>query len=206
MHDDFSQRLALLAMQLGQASQSLPSSDKAVSESLNAMWERIRELSSDIHRLSHQLHSSKLHHVGLLAAAKSFCEEIGKQHHIQIEFVHREMPEEISPDVELCFFRIVQEALNNIVKHSGAKQAHVEFVGTPSMIRLRIVDAGVGFDPTSMAARGGLGLASMRERLRLLGGTIALHSRPMEGTEIVAEVPLTQTGATAFRANRSAAI
>ena len=159
------------------------------------MWEGISELSSDIHRLSHQLHSSKLHHVGLVAAAKSLCDEIGQQHRIQIEFVHRELPEEISPDVELCFFRIVQEALNNIVKHSGAKQAHVEFVGTASHIRLRIVDSGVGFDPNAKAARGGLGLASMRERLRLLGGTIALRSRPMEGTEIVVEVPLTHSTA-----------
>jgi PAS domain S-box-containing protein len=195
LHDDFSQRLALLAIQLGQASQSLPDTDKALSESLHTMWERTTELSADIHKLSHQLHSSKLHHLGLLAAAKSLCEETGKQHHVQIEFLHREMPDEISPDVGLCFFRIVQEALNNIVKHSGAKQAHVEFVGSPSLIRLRIVDAGVGFDPTSMAARGGLGLASMRERLRLLGGSIALYSSPMEGTEIVVEVPLTQTHA-----------
>jgi PAS domain S-box-containing protein len=203
LHDDFSQRLALLAMQLGQASQSLPETDKALTESLHAMWERTTELSADIHKLSHQLHSSKLHHLGLLAAAKILCEESGKQHNIQIEFLHRDMPEEISPDVRLCFFRIVQEALNNIVKHSGAKQAHVEFVGTSSLIRLRIVDAGAGFDPSSMAARGGLGLASMRERLRLLGGTMALYSSPMEGTEIVAEVPLTQTRAGASRMNRS---
>jgi PAS domain S-box-containing protein len=193
LHDDFSQRLALLAMQLGQVGESLPSSNKAASERLNTMWNGISELSSDIHRLSHQLHSSKLHHVGLLAAAKSLCDETGQQHRIQIEFVHREIPEEISPDVELCFFRIVQEALNNIVKHSGAKQAHVEFLGTASHIRLRIVDSGVGFDPSAKAARGGLGLASMRERLRLLGGTIVLRSRPMEGTEIVAEVPLTHS-------------
>ena len=180
LHDDFSQRLALLAMQLGQVGESLPSSNEAASERLNIMWNGISELSSDIHRLSHELHSSKLHHVGLLPAAKSLCEEIGQQHRIQIEFVHRELPEEISPDLELCFFRSVQESLNNIVKHSGAKQAHVEFVGTASHIRLRIVDSGVGFDPSAKAARAGLGLASMRERLRLLGGTMALRSRPME--------------------------
>lgn len=203
LHDDFSQRLAVLAIQLGQASRSLPKADKALSDSLNAMWERTTELSSDIHKLSHQLHSSKLHHLGLLAAAKSLCEEIGKRHDIQIEFLDREMPEEISPDVGLCFFRIMQEALNNIVKHSGAKQAHVEFVGSPSQIRLRIVDAGVGFDPGSVAAREGLGLASMRERLRLLGGTIALYSSPMEGTEVVAEVPLKQSRAGAFWTKRS---
>jgi signal transduction histidine kinase len=198
LHDDFSQRLALLAMQLGQVGESLPSSNKAASERLNVMWNGISELSSDIHRLSHELHSSKLHHVGLVAAAKSLCEEIGRQHRIQVEFVHRELPEEISPDVELCFFRIVQESLNNIVKHSGAKQAHVEFVGTASRIRLRIVDSGVGFDPSAKAARAGLGLASMRERLRLLGGTMALRSRPMEGTEIVVELPLTHSSAQAY--------
>jgi PAS domain S-box-containing protein len=198
LHDDFSQRLALLAMQLGQVGESLPSSNKVASDRLNIMWNGISELSSDIHRLSHELHSSKLHHVGLLAAAKSLCEEIGRQHRIQIEFAHRELPEEISPHVELCFFRIVQESLNNIVKHSGAKQAHVEFVGTASYIRLRIVDSGVGFDPSAKAARAGLGLASMRERLRPLGGNMALRSRPMEGTEIVVEVPLTHSSAQAY--------
>jgi PAS domain S-box-containing protein len=192
LHDDFSQRLALLAMQLGQVSESLPRSSKAADKKINIMWEGISELSADIHRLSHQLHSSKLHHVGLMAAARSLCDEIGQQHHIQIEFVHRDLPEEIPPDVELCFFRIVQEALNNIVKHSGAKQAHVQFVGTASHIRLRIVDSGVGFDPSANSVRGGLGLASMRERLRLLRGSLALHSRHMEGTEILVEVPLAQ--------------
>ena len=99
------------------------------------------------------------------------------------------MPETISPDIALCFFRIVQESLNNIVKHSGAKQARIDFSGASSIIRLRIVDAGVGFDPGSRTARGGLGLASMRERLRLIGGSIAIHSVHMEGTEIVVEAP-----------------
>ena len=192
LHDDFSQRLALLAMQLGQVSESIPSSNKAADKKLHTMWEGISELSADIHRLSHQLHSSKLHHVGLMAAARSLCDEIGQQNHIQIEFIERDMPEEIPQDVELCFFRIVQEALNNIVKHSGAKQAHVQFVGTTSHIRLRIVDGGVGFDPNTKSVKGGLGLASMRERLRLLDGSLALHSRHMEGTEILAEVPLAQ--------------
>jgi signal transduction histidine kinase len=99
------------------------------------------------------------------------------------------MPETISPDIALCFFRIVQEALNNIVKHSGAKQGRIEFSGASSIIRLRIVDAGVGFDPGSRAAHGGLGLASMRERLRLIGGSLAIRSFHMEGTEILAEAP-----------------
>jgi PAS domain S-box-containing protein len=189
LHDDFSQRLAVLSMQLGELNEN-SLSNAAAGERLHKMWEGITELSSDIHRLSHQLHSSTLHHAGLVAAAKSLCYETGKQHRIEIDFVHREMPEDISPDVALCFFRILQEALNNIVKHSGASQAHVEFVGTASRIRMRIVDAGVGFDPNSRGVREGLGLVSMRERLRLVGGTIGVRSRPMEGTEIVAEVPL----------------
>ncbi len=153
------------------------------------VWEKITELSSDIHRLSHRLHSSKLQYVGLLTAAKSLCDETARKHRIQIEFVHHDMPATISPDIALCFFRIVQEALNNIVKHSGAKQARIEFSGASSAIRLRIVDAGVGFDPTSRTARGGLGMASMRERLRLIGGSITIRSLHMEGTEILADAP-----------------
>lgn len=189
LHDDFSQRLALLAIQVGQLSQILPASNKAAAENLQAMWERITELSSDIHKLSHQLHSSKLHHLGLIAAAKSLCDETSLRHGIRIEFAHYDMPEELPPDVGLCFFRIAQEALNNVAKHSGSKQAHVEFTGGCGGIRLRIVDGGAGFDPGSPAARSGLGLASMRERLRSLGGSVTIHSRPMEGTEILAEVP-----------------
>jgi len=189
LHDDFSQRLALMGMELEQLSQTVAAADHSVRSRLQTLWERVKELSSDIHRLSHRLHSSKLQHVGLLTAAKNLCEETARKHHIQIEFVHHDMPETISPDIALCFFRIVQEALNNIVKHSGAKQARIEFSGTSFAIRLRIVDAGVGFDPGSRIAHGGLGLASMRERLRIIGGSIAIHSLHMEGTEILAEAP-----------------
>lgn len=190
LHDDFSQRLALLAIQLGQVSQSFPESDKALIESVNMMWEKTTELSADIHKLSHRLHSSKLQHVGLLTAAKSLCEETSRHHALQVEFGFHDMPEEIPPDVSLCFFRIIQEALNNIVKHSAAKRAQVNLSTDDSRICLRIVDAGVGFDMGSQKARTGVGLASMRERLRVLGGRIAIRSRPMEGTEIQAEAPL----------------
>jgi PAS domain S-box-containing protein len=190
LHDDFSQRIAVLAMQLGQVSMSLPESNKAASQRLHLIWERITELSSDIHKLSHRLHSSKLHHLGLMTAAKSLCEETAKQHDIQIEFAASDVPDEISPDVALCFFRIIQEALNNIAKHSGAKRAYVQLSTVDSRIRLRIVDAGVGFDTNSQKAKGGLGLASMRERLRIMGGMLEIRSRPMEGTEIQAEAPM----------------
>jgi PAS domain S-box-containing protein len=192
LHDDFSQRLALLAIQLGQVSQRLPNSDKTTIESLHVMWEKITELSADIHKLSHRLHSSKLHHVGLLAAARSLCEETSRHHELQIEFASEDMPEEIAPDLALCFFRIIQEALNNIVKHSGTKWAQVKLSTEDSKICLRIVDAGVGFDTGSRKARAGIGLASMRERLRIMGGSIAIRSRPMEGTEIQAEAPLSR--------------
>jgi PAS domain S-box-containing protein len=192
LHDDFSQRLALLAIQLGQVSQSFPDSDKALIESVNMMWEKTTELSADIHKLSHRLHSSKLQHLGLLTAVKSLCDETSRHHALEVEFRFRDMPEEIPPDVALCFFRIIQEALNNIVRHSSAKRAQVNLTAVDSRICLRIVDAGVGFDMGSQKARTGLGLVSMRERLRVLGGRIAIRSRPMEGTEIQAEAPLSR--------------
>ena len=90
----------------------------------------------------------------------------------------------------LCLFRIAQEALSNVFKHSQAKEAQVELSGAKNEIRLRIVDAGLGFDPVLQNGEAGLGLISMRERLRLVGGRFSVHSVPMHGTEVVAEVPL----------------
>jgi signal transduction histidine kinase len=90
----------------------------------------------------------------------------------------------------LCLFRVAQEALGNVVKHSGANRADVEITGAANEIRLRIADAGVGFDPTLRNTHSGIGLMGMRERLRLVGGMISVRSAPSQGTEILAQVPL----------------
>jgi signal transduction histidine kinase len=118
------------------------------------------------------------------------CKEFTSKFKIQIEFTDRADSFEIPKDVALCLFRIAQEALSNVFKHSQAKEARVELSGAKNEIELRIVDGGLGFDSALSNGKAGLGLISMRERLRLVGGRLSVHSVPMHGTEVAAEVPL----------------
>jgi PAS domain S-box-containing protein len=190
LHDDFSQRLALLGIGLSRLWKKRPESEEDERTLVRELWNRTQEISSDVHRLSHQLHSSKLEHVGLGPALMGLCEEISEKYGIQVEFTDREAPLQIPKDVALCLFRVAQEALSNVVKHSQAKQARVELGNANNEIRLRIVDAGLGFDVALSSTDAGIGLVGMRERLRLVGGRLSVHSAPARGTEILAEVPL----------------
>ncbi len=190
LHDDFSQRLALQGIGLAQLLKKLPDSQVEERARVQEMLKGIQEIASDMHSLSHQLHSSKLEHVGLAPALMGLCEELTSRFKIQIEFTDSAASTGIPKDVALCLFRIAQEALANVIKHSGAKQAQAELSSTKNEIRLRIVDTGFGFDPALRNGDAGLGLISMRERLRLVGGRLSLQSMPMRGTEILAEVPL----------------
>jgi signal transduction histidine kinase len=118
------------------------------------------------------------------------CDEISEKYGIQVEFTDHGVAPQISKDVALCLFRVAQEALSNVVKHSRAKQAQVELCNANNEIRLRIVDAGLGFDVSLSNKDVGIGLVGMRERLRLVGGRLSVQSAPTRGTEILAEVPL----------------
>ncbi len=190
LHDDFSQRLALQGIGLAQLLKKVPESEVEERARVQVLLKGIQEISSDMHSLSHQLHSSKLEHVGLASALMGLCEELSSRFKVQIKFSDHGLSSGIPKDVGLCLFRIAQEALGNVVKHSGAKEAHAELFGTRNEIHLRIVDAGFGFDPEIRNENAGLGLVSMRERLRLIGGRLSVQSAPMRGTEILAEVPL----------------
>ena len=190
LHDDFSQRLALQGIGLTQLWKKLPETEVEERAKVQDLMKKIQEMSSDMHSLSHQLHSSKLEHVGLASALKGLCEELSSKFKIEIEFAESAICYEIPKDVALCLFRISQEALGNVVKHSRAERARAELYGEGSEIRLRIVDAGVGFNPAEINGRTGLGLISIRERLRLVGGRLSVQSAPMCGTEILVEVPL----------------
>jgi PAS domain S-box-containing protein len=190
LHDDFSQRLALLGIGLSRLWKKRPESEEEERTVVRELWTRNQEISSDVHRLSHQLHSSKLEHVGLGPALMGLCEEISEKYGIQVEFADRGVASEIPKDVALCLFRVAQEALSNVAKHSGAKQAQVELRHANDEIRLRIVDAGLGFNAAFRDTDVGIGLVGMRERLRLVGGRLSVQSTPMRGTEILAEVPV----------------
>jgi PAS domain S-box-containing protein len=193
LHDDLSQRIALLQIGLDQFEQgagALPSQGR---HQLHRIAELAGEVSSGIHGLSHQLHPSKLDTLGLLPSLGALCKEFSSLHNLQVQFVHRDVSEPISREVSLCLFRIVQEALRNVVKHSGATGAHVELYGHAGRLDLSISDSGTGFNPEDASAGDGLGLVSMRERLRLLGGQLSIESEPAHGTQIRVRVPLSGT-------------
>lgn len=189
LHDDFSQRLALLGIGLGQLWKELPESQVEQRIGVLEILKGTKEMSSDLHSLSHQLHSSKLELVGLVSALNGLCKEISEKYKIEIHFTKSGSLPKITKDVELCLFRVTQEALGNVVKHSQSKSAQVE-LGTNSMgVSLRIKDAGRGFEPDLSNPAAGIGLVGMRERLRLVGGRLSVKSVLLCGTEIIAEVP-----------------
>jgi signal transduction histidine kinase len=157
------------------------------------MLKRAKEMSADLRSLSHQLHSSKLEFVGLSLAVSGLCKEISAKYEIDVHFNDSGIPTDIPKDVALCLFRVTQEALGNVVKHSAAKSARVELGSNETGVSLRIVDAGRGFDKRSANAGAGIGLVGMTERLRLVAGRLSIRSEVMRGTEILAEVPLSSS-------------
>ena len=189
LHDDVGQRMVLLQMGLDEFLQNMDGLKLSARELLQKISELASEVSSDLHNVSHQLHPARLDLIGLVATVRGYCREVSRQHHLQVEFVHQDVPAETPKDVALCLFRIVQEALRNVVKHSGAAEAKVELSGDGHQIHLRISDPGKGFEAGSAAGQTGLGLISMRERLRLVGGHLSVESQPSHGTRICVRVP-----------------
>jgi len=190
LHDDLSQQMALLQIGLEQFEQGGTRPSCEAREKVHSLREIAEQVSSNIHDLSRRLHPSKLDVLGLLPSLAGFCKEFSKTHHLQVQFAHHDIPKEIPKDVTLCLFRIVQEALRNVVKHSGAPQAKVELLGIGDRIELCVSDTGIGFDPASAHCGQGIGLVSMRERLRLIEGELTIESASPHGTRICARAPL----------------
>ena len=190
LHDDFSQRLALLGIGLGQLWKKLSPNEVEQRENVLEMLRGTKEMSSDLHTLSHQLHSSKLEHVGLVPALHALCKEISEKYKIEVYFSESEGAVDVPKDVALCMFRVAQESLGNIVKHSGAREAQVQFSANATGIGLRIFDQGKGFDAAVKNPAAGIGLIGMSERLRLVGGRLLVKSEAGRGTEILAEAPV----------------
>jgi signal transduction histidine kinase len=190
LHDDVCQRLALIATELQFAAESFPESGPQLTEKVCEVFGRLKELSSDIHDLSYRLHPRSLERLGLTDAIRSLCSEIGQRRKIQLVFEDRDMPDSIGVDAALCLYRVAQESLRNVVKHSRAQSAEVGLCGEQGEIRLTVTDSGTGYDPDQVRERNGLGVISMRERLRALGGRLSIQTAPGEGTRVEAVVPI----------------
>jgi PAS domain S-box-containing protein len=191
LHDDFNQRVALLATILERVKQDLPAEEEAGRRGVEEASQHVAELGSDIQALSHRLHSSKLEFLGLVAAVAGFCREFSNRQSVVIDFHSEDIPKALPKEISLCLFRVLQEALQNSLKHSRERRFEVSLKCADSEIELTVHDSGVGFDPEKIVSGHGLGLTSMKERLKLVDGQLSIDSKPQEGTTIHARVPLT---------------
>jgi signal transduction histidine kinase len=194
LHDGLSQSMALLAVELEMVGQHPPNAPGQIKSRMDELSAQVKALSADVHRLSYTLHPAKLEQLGLATATAGFCREVEQAHQIAVQCSCQNVSRWLPPDVALSLYRVVQEALQNVVKHSGAKSATVELRAADGEIQLNVADTGKGFD--TGAVNKGLGLVSMRERVRLVSGQIHWRSQPGHGTHVYVRVPLPAAGAT----------
>jgi PAS domain S-box-containing protein len=187
LHDDINQRLAMLSVELDQLEQS----PTEVQSRVHEIRKELCQITDDVQALSHDLHSSKLDYLGAIAGMKSWCKEVAVRHKIEVAF-RSDFSGNLPLDVGLPLFRVLQEAVTNSIKHSGEKWVEVQLRGDPGEIHLVVRDSGKGFDVETVLQGKGLGLTSMRERVRLVNGTIAIESNPTGGTKIHVHIPLGQ--------------
>jgi signal transduction histidine kinase len=193
LHDEVTQRLAVLAIDVGQAELAAPQGPQA--DVMRSIRTELVRLSEDVHALAYQLHPSVLEELGLVEALRAECERRCRQGRISVSTDLAGTPVAMGKDAQLCLFRVAQEALNNVVRHAGTDAASITLRPSDGGMLLAVRDDGVGFDPENPRAGRSLGLASMRERMRLVNGTLDLESAPGRGTTIVAWAPASNDGA-----------
>jgi signal transduction histidine kinase len=189
MHDDWTQRLAVLGIDAAKLEKHVGAPEKAL-PLLRTMREQLMSLSEDVHDLSRQLHPSILDDLGLVEALRSECAAFTRREGIGVDYRPEKMPASLPNDIALCVYRVAQEALRNVAKYARVKEATVTLVAVGPELSLRIQDRGAGFDPESVHSKRGLGLSSMAERMRLVQGKLSLTSAPGRGTTIEVRVPL----------------
>jgi signal transduction histidine kinase len=191
LHDDIGQRLSLISVGLGSLNRGSAANRQDEDQKIEQSLDELQTLISDVHGLSHRLHSSKLEHLGLRDALRELCQQIAKHHDdLQLGLQMSEIGADLDREVSLCFYRVAQEALSNVVRHSSSSRATVHLAASRGMLRLQVEDDGAGFDPSKTPA--GLGMVTMEERLRSVKGRLSVTSKPGEGTVVTAQVSLTR--------------
>ncbi len=193
LHDDLTQRLAALAIDLGGlAAQTLPPATRLKKE-LRVLQRRAVQAAEAARHIAHQLHPLEVDDLGLVAALRSYCEDFSKREGIAVKLTSRDIPKELKREIGSCVYKVAKESLSNVARHAAAERVSVILDGTAHVIRLRVKDSGIGFRAGSPGLDGGLGLLSMRERVTLLGGNLSIRSQPGQGTEVTVAVPLEAT-------------
>jgi PAS domain S-box-containing protein len=189
LHDNIGHSLAIFSMELEKTRRALIGLSHDDDAKFARLSARLSTLGQEVGDLSHQLHSSELEFLGIEVAMKRQSREFSEHYQVEVDCKCSRVPGALSPEISLCLFRVVQEALHNVAKHSHATRVTVELCGGPKLLRLAIHDDGVGFTNSTKGARG-LGLISMRERLHLVGGKFVIVSKPGSGTRVEAIVPV----------------
>ena len=190
LHDDLTQRLAALALDAALIERQLNPVQPQVVQNLKDLRTNLSEVAEEVHDLSRQLHPSILDDLGLVQAVQAECAAFSKKTGIALSFMPDTIPDSVPQPLALCLYRVMREGLQNIAKHSRAAAASITLWGLSDGIRLLIQDKGIGFDPNEVKKKAGIGLSSMRERLRLVNGTISFKSKPGQGTAIEVFIPL----------------
>jgi PAS domain S-box-containing protein len=190
LHDNLSQRIAAVSIMLSGLKRQIPERDSGLREQADRAHQRLSQVAEVIRNISHELHPAILEHAGLTAAVRAHCSEFMALTGVEIEFQADEPFTNSPADVSLCIYRVTQEGLQNVMKHARTKAAHVWLARREGRICLTITDKGVGFDANETSASSGLGLISMRERVKLVHGTLELTSKPSEGTTLRACIPV----------------
>jgi PAS domain S-box-containing protein len=193
LHDDIGQRMAVLTMDLDTVAATIFGEHSEASRRLGVLSTRAVDLARDIQALSHRLHSSKLDHLGLVSASAGLCRELSVQHCVTVAFSAVGVPDDVPKNVALGVFRVLQEAVNNALRHGRSEIVHASLYGTSGGIQLDVVDGGAGFDVAAAMRNGGLGLISMHERVSLLNGQLKVESRHGAGTRVRATIPLSDS-------------
>jgi PAS domain S-box-containing protein len=191
LHDDINQRLALLHMRLDALSRAVPDSASEGKLQVEEARQDVLSLVTDVQALSHRLHPPRLEFLGIAEAAAELCHEVSSHQRVKVSFDAERVPERLSKPIAVCLYRVLQEALQNAIKHSGSKTVDVLLRGGADHVELTIQDSGVGFDLGATRDRG-IGLTSMNERLKAVDGQLAIASQLQHGTTIRARVPLIQ--------------
>ena len=190
LHENIGQGVTMLLLQIERLQRDSLNAADAHSQ-LDALLKETSEILTDVKAAAHELYSPRLEYLGLAGVMSSFCREFGAQKRAEIEFKSDDLPRHVPPDITLCLFRVLQEAVHNAVQHSGVRQFDVRLWATSDEIHLKVNDCGAGFDLDTASKAGGLGLHRMQERLKLVKGSVSIDSQPKRGTTIHARVPLT---------------
>ncbi len=193
LHDDLSQNIATMGLAISRLKRKLPVAKEEIVDELDRLGRQTNELTSQIRRLSHELHPAVLEHLGLLAALESHVAEFGHEEQVEVKFISRVKSEKIPFDVSVCLYRVALEALRNVSRHSGASSASISLSEDDDSLMLEVSDGGMGFDVEKAKRGSGLGLISVEERVKLLQGTFEVNSKPEHGTVLVARIPLARS-------------